>query len=493
MNAFNDVVSIMTKPELKGFVHYLAARNKRHDTRNIDLYKALLENREEAIKKKIGSNAYNVLKKRLVDRLLDYMANRTLESESNNEVTIIKQLPICRKLFAHGKNKLAFKILENAEKQATRISHYTLLNEIYHTYIEYSYLELSPDQETIFEKFENNKSEFIEQESLNMAYAVIKKAYNAVEFDANDIDLIQLVEDTYKRFNISDQRGYNFQSLFQLAQITDVVGAYKKDYHSADLFFVDKIKEITGSAIDNEKHLVYHIEVLYLVANIYFRKRMFKTSLEYLESMFEQMQRFNKRYYKDKLIQYSTLLSLNMNYLGNHQSAVTILEDLFASKDYRFDMLLNPYLTRTMIYFQQGELNQAQKLLSQFNRTDVWYEKNIGLEWTLHKNYMEILLHIELGNVDYVDSRVNSLIRKYGDFLRSNKELNVMAFLKLVKKYYHNPEVIKTDTFLINVESTMVFRPSEQEDVILMSFYAWLKSKMENTPLYETTIRLVDK
>ena len=131
--------------------------------------------------------------------------------------------------------------------------------------------------------------------------------------------------------------------------------------------------------------------------------------------------------------------------------------------------------------------------MSQFNRTDVWYEKNIGLEWTLQKNYVEILLHIELGNIDYVDSRINSLTRKYGELLNSDKEKNVLAFLKLVKKYYHNPEVIKTELFLNNVENSMTFRPAEQEDVFLMSFYAWLKSKMEDVPLYETTVELVTK
>jgi len=184
-------------------------------------------------------------------------------------------------------------------------------------------------------------------------------------------------------------------------------------------------------------------------------------------------------------------LALNSNYLGNFQEAIELLNELFASKAYRFDLLLNPYLVRTMISFQQGDLKAAQKLVSQFHRTDVWYEKNMGIEWTLHKNYIEILLHIELGNIDYVDSRINSLVRKYGAILKSDKEKNVMAFLKLVKQYYHNPEIIKTEKFLNNVETTVVFRPTDQEDVILMSFYAWLKSKMENKPLYETTLELV--
>jgi hypothetical protein len=32
---------------------------------------------------------------------------------------------------------------------------------------------------------------------------------------------------------------------------------------------------------------------------------------------------------------------------------------------------------------------------------------------------------------------------------------------------------------------------AQQEDIFVMSFSAWLKSKMENKPLYETTLKLV--
>lgn len=491
MSSFNDVTSIMNKSELKGFIQYLSARNKRTDTRNIDLFKAIIKGREEAIKKEIGANAYNVLNKRLSDRILDFMATTTLESEATEEIGIIKQILIGRRLFVHKKYKIAYKVFAKAERKAIQIGHYTLLNEIYHTYIQYSYLELSPDQESLFKRFEENKQEFIEQERLNMAYAVIKKAFNQIEHSSATINLNDLVQETFARFGISNTRGYNFKSLYQIAQIADLSGAYNKNYHIIDLFFVDKVAELENGAGDTEKFLIYHIDVLYLIANIYFRKRMFGKSLEFLAKMKIQMNRSNKRHYDSKLVQYSTLKALNLNYNGDYKVAIQELDTLINSKKYRFDLLLNPYLIRTMIHFQHDELQEAQRLLAQFNRTDVWYERKMGLEWTLNKKYIEILLHIELGNVDYVDSRINSLVKKYGGLLKLGKEAHVLKFLKLVKKYYQNPEVINTSKFREQVENTIEFKPIEQEDIILMSFYAWLKAKMEKTPLYSTTVNLV--
>jgi hypothetical protein len=56
------------------------------------------------------------------------------------------------------------------------------------------------------------------------------------------------------------------------------------------------------------------------------------------------------------------------------------------------------------------------------------------------------------------------------------------------------------NTFLISVHSNHViamvkdsfeWKVRIEEDIFVMSFYAWLKAKMEKTPLYQTTLDLV--
>ena len=107
MSDIKQVIHLLSSTEERNFISYLGSRNKRHDTKNVDLFKALINNKEEGIKKKIGDNAYNVLKKRLFDRLLDFMATGSLESEVTIEASIIKQILVSRKLFAFNQMKTA--------------------------------------------------------------------------------------------------------------------------------------------------------------------------------------------------------------------------------------------------------------------------------------------------------------------------------------------------------------------------------------------------
>ncbi len=491
MGVNSELVKLLNASEQRDFIRYLTKRNKRNDTRNTDLFKALLKGKESSIKAEIGQNAFNVLNKRLSDRLLDYMAVGMLETHATKEIDILKQLLVARKLIAHRQFKLAFRLLKKAEERAEEIKDYALLNDIYQTLVEYSYHHLAPDQELIFRNHAKYREEFLHQERLNMAYAAVRKAFQNAQTENLEIDLEVLLRENYERFGVSKEQGYNFQTLYQLTQIADIAGSHSRDYHSIDLFFLDQLKSLKGGVLDNEKYLIYHIDVLYLIANIYFRKKDFSRSLLFLEDVYEQMQRYEKRFYKEREVRYLTLLALNYNFTDHHVEALQALEPLLDRSDLSHKELLNPMLVLVMIYFQQNELEKAYKLLTKFQQSDGWYDKAIGREWNLQKRYIEILLHIELGNIDYVDACINSFTRKYGNHFKSAGDTNVLPFLKLVKRYYHDPEIIHTEQFKERVEGSIVWKDKAQEDIFLMCFYAWLKSKMEKRPLYSTTLELI--
>lgn len=494
MSDINDLISLMNATEQRGFVVHLTERNKRHDARNVDLFKALLIRKEGGIRRQIGSNAYNVLKKRLFDRLLDYLAGVVLHSEITQETSIIKQIILSRKLISYDQYKLGFKLLRKAEMAALAVNHHSLLNEIYHTLIEISHHELSENQDDLIQKLERNNILFIENERLNMVYAIVRKAFNAAEFKGDPVDLETLLRDNYKRRGISPEVGYSFQSLYQIAMLADIAGAHSRNYYAVDLFFVNQIKALQGGEGDNERMLIYHIDLLYSVSNIYFRKRRFKESLHYLRSMLEQMNRFNKKFMSERFVKHTTLRALNLNFSGDFISAREDLEALFKMKEYQDDALLAPKLVLVMVLTQQGEIIKANKLMSTFYRSDSYYEGIAGVEWVLNRRFIEIIIHIELENTYYAESRITSLIRKYKPHFEKTKNFQVLPFLKLVMLYFNQPDSASTEAFKAKAIKTIPWKENErEEDIILISFYAWLKSKMTNKPLYETTLELINK
>ncbi len=492
MDVTIDLISLLSESDRLGFVDYLKSRNKRPGIRNIDLFKKLLAQKEHKLKEELGSNAYNVLKKRLTDNLLDYVSIKTVEQEATQEITIIRMLLIARKLFAHQKKKSAFYVLKKAERLAETINHYSLLNEIYQTAIESSYGLEDEEHDAFILKFEENRNELVEQGKLNLVYSTVRRAYAKVEKEGEQIDLQALLNETYSRFNISNERGYNFKSLFQIAQLADLFGATNRNYYLVDTFFEDKISELAGGQLDSEKYLIYHIDLLYLMANIYFRKRNFKKSLFYLDKMRAQMLRFDKRFYKKKKARLVTLRALNLNYQGDFGSAEKLLDVLIEGESMTDNSnLFNSLIARMMVHFQQNQMKEAKSILSQLTKSDSWYEKRMGHEWLLYKNFAEILLHVELNNLDYADSRLVSLKRKLAASKTLTSDNRINVFLKWIEKYTKDPSIVETEKFKMHVEGSIEWRPREQEDIFMISFYAWLKSKMEKRDIYKVTLELV--
>lgn len=497
MIAIDTIISQFSTEEQQEFIKYLTYKNKRHDTKNVQLFKLLLANcpGKEIPKKLYGKDnktAYHGLRKRLWSSLLDFMATQSLTHEVSVELDITKRVLVARNLLQQKQFKTAFKVLDKAEKKARESLHFSLLNEVYHTQIQYAHTtSFAPPLETLIGKFTANQKDFLQEEKLNMAYAVIKENLQKVVYQGEIISFQKLIQQTYERFEISQEIGLSYKSLYQLAQIVNSVASVTKDYFNVAPFLLENYKDISNRLKQTDKHLFYHIKVLYLIANIFFRKKEFAESLQYLSLMKIEMQKQKQRYYKSSLLTYQTLLALNQNYSGNSTEAIALLEEVASVKKYDLEVMLDILLSLIVFYFQQGEFKKAQQTFAKFYHTDKWYEEKAGVEWVIKKNLIELLLHIELGNISYVDSRFTSFQRKYYPFLKKAGEQRVITFLKFVKQYYNAPETVTSEVFKTSVESSFEWKSRIEEDIFVMSFYAWLKAKMNKTDLYETTLQLV--
>ena len=81
MNDLKQIVSTFSSDEQQQFINYLERKNKRNDTKNIQLFKLLskqeLDSKAICLKlyKTNKSNAYHALRKRLYQSIIDFTAS----------------------------------------------------------------------------------------------------------------------------------------------------------------------------------------------------------------------------------------------------------------------------------------------------------------------------------------------------------------------------------------------------------------------------------
>ncbi len=498
MNDLNHIISSLSLEEQTRFTEYLRKKNRRNDTKNIQLFKLISRDHltSEALCKKLYKDgnkaAYHALRKRLLQSLIDFIANISIEEENSVDMQAIKYILASRTFLLNNKPIIAYKLLHKAEILAKEHNLFAILNEIYHTKIQYAHTNSSIELEAEIEKYKINQKKHQLEDQLNMVYAKVRQTLNQITYKGETINFQTLFESILKEHNISLEEAVSFKSVYQLMTIISISAFVTNDYLQVEPFLISIYTTIKNQK-DKDKQAFYHIQVLYLISNTLFRNKKFEDSLVYLDLMQQKMLDKNKKHYNTFLLKHYKLLALNYNFSNRQEEAIALLESVKNRKHNDMESLLDIHLGLVMFYFQKGSLKNAQNILSKLYHTDNWYMEKAGKEWVIKKNLIEILLYIDLNLIDLVESRLLSFKRSYFKYLQEINQERVITYLQLIEYYYKNPEKVTSRTFKEKVENSFVWISPDQEDIFVMSFYAWLKSKMENRTLYETTTDLVNQ
>ena len=498
MTNLNDIISVLSSDNQQKFITYLEKKNKRNDTKNIELFNLLLkgELNSKAICTKLYGNqkkdAYHALRKRLYESLIDFTANQSLQEENSTNMQIIKYILASKSFLQQKQFKLAYKILDRAEKLALDHDMFPYLNEIYHTKIQYTYANPSVDMEALILKFKSNQKNILLEDELNIVYTKIRQTLNSISYKGEVLDFQTILTNTFKAHQIDLNDSMSFKSLYQLVTISSISAFITRDYLKIEPFLIDTYNSITTYK-NKEKQPYYHILILFAIANALFRNKKFNESVSYLNLMHEHMNLNKKKHYNSFKLKYNLLKSLNYNYSNEQDKAIQILEPLKSLKHQDTETLLDIRLSLIVFYFQKNELKKAHNILSKFYHTDQWYTDKAGKEWVIKKNLIEIILHIELQNINLVESKLLSFKRSYSPYLKSINQQRVITYLGFVEMYYKNPEEVTSLVFKNKVENAFNWKEIHKEDIFVISFYCWLKGKMNNTDLFEATLHLIEQ
>ncbi|WP_299443432.1 hypothetical protein [uncultured Aquimarina sp.] len=492
MNTISSIIATLSSEEKRNFINNLKQKNKRNDTKNIQLFKLLdtssdTKNLDIQLYGKSAKGAFHALCKRLHDSLIDFIATKSFESETSEEMEILKLLLSSRIFFEQKQYKIALKTIKKATLKAKTYDLFSILHEIYYTKIQYAHVDPDTSLESLIHDFRHNQKLLQQEENLNLFYASIQN-----KLTQNRDDITKTIRDSLEKFDISITNDMTFRSLFKLLEIINQAANVTRNFHSI-LSFVEKTyQQIESKEQLTDKHLFYHIQILYYVANSYFRNKNFSTSQEYLKSMELQMIKQREKYYKRFFPQFKLLKALNQHYSGETEKASLALENFnyYKFKD-QTTYILDLKLTLIVFYFQQSRFKEALRLFNELHHSDTWYTEKAGIIWVIKKNLTEILLHIELDHLDVVESRIKSFRKKHRTYLKNNNENRVLEFLSLAMAYYLNSDTIETDSFLSKIQKSLIQNSPDQEDIFAMSFYAWLKARVLKSDVYQTTLEVV--
>ncbi len=495
--SLETIISSFSDENANKFLMYLQKKNRRSDVKNSTLFKLIYtqkftskEIKNQLYKADTNNDAYHALRKRLHQTIIDFLAAINLEEENSDKTTVIKYILVARSFLQQNHYNVGSKLLDKAHKIADNSQLYPYLNEIYRLRIQYAHLNPKEDLEKLIDQFNKNQNLLKLEEQLNIVYAKVKAILYKISNKGEVIDFQKIVLKILHEQHIDINKNLSFKSFYQLLSIVSISAFISKDYLQIESFMLNTY-DILRKHPNKDKERFYHIHVLYMIANTLFRTKQFKKSMYFLGLMNNEIDKNPKKYEAVFKLKYELLYNLNLNYTNNQDIAINRLENLLVKKRKDYETTLDLFLALIVFLFQKGAVKKSYKLITELYHTDSWYEEKVGNEWVIKKNLIEILLLVELDYSDLFDNRLAKFKRQHGAFLKTIGQEQVLIFLKYVELFFYNPKTVTTIDFYNKVEKSFRWIGAKEEDIFVMSFYAWLKSKMIQKPIYETTLALV--
>ncbi|KKO88695.1 hypothetical protein AAW12_20970 [Sphingobacterium sp. Ag1] len=493
-DAISDLILLLNKDDIKDFKAFLKRKNKRNDVKNIKLLEIIETDDINKLKKLYdpikNRDAYHALRKRLHDSLLFFLSNKVFERDNSEAHEALRLFVVGRFLLESQFIKIGFKCLQRAEEKALVLEQFSLLNEILQIRLQYAHLDLSVNLELLIDRFTENQQKLQREAKFQIAYALLRSELQAIHLKAKIVDLNKLILSTLSKYRISLDDLLSFKSLYQLLHIANEYAAIHQNYALVRSFLKTADNFLMKYEEQSAHHLFYYLHILYYLANFNLRNGLFNESIAYLERLDSVLSQGNAVFRAQFQLRYHLLMALNFHYLGDGIRGLSILRagiKQAAAKSNEVD-LADLQLCLVM-FLTQFEDKTALVELRKLIRRDSWYEKKMGMLWTIRKSLLEILIHIQFDHIDLAALKLKSFMSRYKKYLLRVKENRVIDFVKLVEKYLLNPSAIQVKSFREAVEALV--KNEENKDLFVMGFLAWLKALVMSQNPYQVLLGLI--
>lgn len=488
--------STSERKEFRLFLQRNQSRRKRKDVVLFDVlsegaFKVKTEIAELVYNGEVDLNSYHSLRKRLIKQINDFIYLKRIDNDDSLSAEVHRDLMLVRHLFDHQLEKQAWKHLLKAEKQCSRAELNQELQSIYNLMIEKYHPDFSKESiEQLVAKRLLVGALAKDEENLRIVSSLVKQELQKIRLKGEDIDLSDLTDRLLKQFELEESLFKRPRLLYNFLLLTRTAILAQKKYHSFEGFAINSYKRILRSAYF-ENNRGHHLNMLYIIAHTLYRNKKFVEAIEYLEQMHEILPKVNKGIFQQYYSRYFLLLAACENFRGNLEISIGILEDLLASDQVDKVDRLNARLNLCVYHFENQDFRQALKTSFEFQHSDQWYEKVMGVEWRFKKNMIELIFQYEIGNTEIAYDRIESMQKNYRELFKTPKYSRVNVFLNLIKQTIQKPQILYSEELKDRIENSFEWIEKEEEDLQAMTYYAWLKSKVQKRGFYETMLELI--
>lgn len=519
MDKLREIITTFDQEYIREFHVFINRQKAKKERKDLKLFEILSEPKtyksEEIVTilydkvTKSKKAAYHALRKRLFEHITEFIVLKQMEDDPTTASSVMGLFSLVQYLFGKKSIQLGWKYLRKAEELAQTSEQYLLLNNIYLLQMEWSVHECADPFNVIEEKWIANKHQVRLEENAVVVLGLIRHKLKQQRLDGVDQHIERMIREILQKYDLDEAIFKRPKLLFTVLAI--LRSAYLGRRSNIELFEPYAIRQYdTVQANDGfSKHNHYYkLSILYMITHVLYRNFKFKEAEIYLEEFATVLEQYNRSHYTDFYPKFLMLKATIFAYTGRVAEAIELYEEGLKDKKNKLNTQdkLNILLNLSVVYFMQESYDEVLNVLNKMHHhthttkghankshSDNFLAKKMGKEWLMKKNFLEVMAWCDLEDYNVALSRIRSIDRNFKEFFETQKVYKrAKIYLSYVKKYINQPSWLTKDVFHNEIVPGLGVQPGRKEDVQLIAYYSWLKSKAYNWGPYKALLDVIN-
>ncbi len=433
-------------------------------------------------------NAYYRLKNRLIVDLERSLL--LLHTDMNDRVTIMSQISMAQIYYHKGLYKDAFEVLKKAERQAQKGDYADLLTVIYELTLKMAFDFEPIDLEVYSNKQWHNLARY--ENTLQTDHLIRRLSYRLLKsnFNVRDTHLNEALAQISEQLNIQQDLLASPKMQFDISNNIRRILLQKEDYVALEDYLKNNLSDFETKHLYKKETHTHKIIALVWLINTLLKNRKFGDMSHYTSLLHEALLAYNKLYYDKYIWTYYQCLVSQYFYSNELPAAINLLETLSHEHHQggamQYDMFVCGNLA--VVYYCAQQLRKAMQSLAPLLQREVF--NNLSVELQLRVSLLELILHFENEDFDFIDYKIKEVRHAYKSLLKQDTYSREAAFVKLIKRCiaYAKPfgdVAIKKEIDQF-VAASPPFAPSSNE---FISYRLWLSTKLSRSNYYSLVLQ----
>lgn len=497
MVPIEQIIRMMTDDERSGFQNTL--KSMKNQKYLLILFEKLSEPKEwkknelsTLVYGKNSKGAYHSLRKRLARRLIGYISYIRQETDRTEGGSALSMFNTAQFFMERSGASEARQYLSKAETAALNVDQYDTLNMIYNFQLVH-HVTLKIELGTLIKKLNTNTEAVLQNSKLNIAFAEIQDAHDKMKESGENLEAETVLNRVFNDEALMKIAKNNAAFMYRIASLCRTVIISAKDYHMFEPYIIGVYDHLKSQNAFLRHHQKFEIQFEYMIVHALYRTLKFEEAKVWLEKLYkllpEGRQTSHELYPK-----YISTIAAVQTYTGNVHEAIKILNDQLSNEKLRIPIKerLNMQLNLSVYYFSSANYRDANRAIMKIHHSPAWLDSVMGKEWRFKRDAIEVIIYAERGESELALTRIASMKKNYGAFFKNKNYLFAGMFLNFIGQIIQNPAIAETEEFLSQIkEAAAKGWPGERNDIQAITFFCWIKCKIEKRDYYEVLVEVI--